>query len=85
MYSNFFEILLKGNKSAGLKILTGILRTETSNLYNGFDNIAEYKLMKGEFVDFYGFNEKKMNELLSRPFIREYNLGGNLRKNTMAT
>ena len=74
IYRNFFSKLLKGNKFSGLEILTSILRMETSGLLTGFNNVAEYKLINGEFVDFYGFTEENMKNLLERPFISGYKL-----------
>ena len=73
-YGEFFSRLLKGNHYAKLKLLTGISRMDNSDISSSWSNITEHKVTTGCFDEFYGFDETKMHNLLSRDFIKDYGL-----------
>ena len=64
LFKGFYKTLLKGNKHLHMSIVTGTSRVVTSGFYNGFNNIKEYRLINGKFIDFYGFQQEEMDQLL---------------------
>lgn len=93
--TEFFSVLfgscLKDNSSLDRGLVTGILRLAKANIFSGLNNLVERTILDDHFVDFYGFDETEVKQILSeagmeyKPEVKEwfngYLVGNTLRYN----
>jgi len=66
LFSSFYTVVLKSNTNLRFGLLTGASRLVSAGIFSTWNNVKDYYILKGEYIDFYGFKGTEVEQLLRK-------------------